>query len=218
MSAEGLTIEITENTVSDEAEAQTGERPVRCILSRQTTEDDFETTWLISFAKKVQPFRLFGHSWSSKRAKHTPKVQQCNGCFRFHGSSVRCERKTCPQCACPQHEGTCKETTPKCINCNGPHHADDTKCPARPKAVAGTIRKPSWEQIRELRVAGGRDRSRALNEARKQSDMAAKEAMEINSQPEDDSAMQVDMAQNKNIQAEASTPSRPKQADTIVCQ
>ena len=96
MSAEGLTIEITEKSVSDEAEDQTGERPVRCILSRQTTEDDFETTWLISFAKKVQPFRLFGCSWPSKREKYTPKVQQCNGCFRFHGSSIRCEKKTCP--------------------------------------------------------------------------------------------------------------------------
>ena len=222
MSAKGLITEITEESVANEVEAQTGERPVRCIISRQTTINDPETIWLVSFTKKVGPFQLFGHSWTSRHIRRVPRVQQCTGCFRFHGNSLRCEKKTCLQCAQPQHEGSCRDTTPKCINCNGPHPADDTKCPARPKVVLGVIRRPSQEQLHVIRLAGGRARSRALNEARKQTQTTATEAGQTNGKPIESAATEAAQTSYEPadaedlMQVEEQVPSGARQVNTIV--
>ncbi len=48
MTTEGLTIEITNSIVADEVEAQTGVRPVRCIISKSASDNDIETIWLVS--------------------------------------------------------------------------------------------------------------------------------------------------------------------------
>ncbi|KAH8194324.1 hypothetical protein TruAng_011500 [Truncatella angustata] len=57
MTAEGLTVEIDETAVANEAELQTGVRPVRCVLSKHTSDGDAETDWLVSFTKEInRPF------------------------------------------------------------------------------------------------------------------------------------------------------------------
>lgn len=167
-SAEGLAIPITETIVADEAEVQTGARPVRCEISKFSKDTDAEVTWIISFSREInKPFRLFAHSMASRQLRRQPKVLQCENCHKFHGHRYPCNRKTCAKCALPSHDGECEKAIPKCVNCKGPHVATDPKCEARPKVVKGTIHKLDPMQLREVRKAGERARSRAFNEAKK---------------------------------------------------
>ncbi len=166
MSAEGLTIDITDSIVADEVEAQTGARPVRCIISRNTVDTDIETIWLVSFTQEVtKPFRLFAHSMNSRQSRRDPRIIQCESCLRFHGKNYRCGKKICPNCACPTHEGACDKPVLKCVNCSSPQAATSEKCLARPKVVNGAVRRPTTEQLQEIRLAGERARSRAFDEA-----------------------------------------------------
>lgn len=167
-SAKGLVIPITEAIVADEAEVQTGTRPVRCEISKFSKETDAEVTWIVSFPHEInRPFRLFAHSMASRPLRRSAKVLQCENCHKFHGRRYPCNRKMCAKCARPSHDGECETAIPKCVNCRGPHAATDTKCEARPKVVKGTTWKLNMEQLREVRKAGERDRSRAFNEAKK---------------------------------------------------
>ncbi|KAH8193575.1 hypothetical protein TruAng_012258 [Truncatella angustata] len=167
MTAEGLIIEIDETAVANEAELQTGVRPVRCVLSKYTSDGDAETDWLVSFTGEInRPFRLFAHSMTSYRLRREPRVPQCGDCFSFHGRNYRCGKIICGTCAKPVHEGNCSKPTPKCVNCHGPHVATFEKCPARPKVVKGIIRRPGAEQLREIRQAGDRARSQAFSSAK----------------------------------------------------
>lgn len=167
MTAEGLTVEIDETAVANEAELQTGVRPVRCILSKHTSDGGPETDWLVSFTEEIsRPFRLFAHSMTLCRLRREPRVPQCGDCFSFHGRNYRYGKKICGTCAKPVHEGTCDKPIPKCVNCHAPHAATFEKCPARPKVMKGVIRRPSAEQLREIRRAGDRARSQALSSAK----------------------------------------------------
>lgn len=194
-SAEGLAFPITEAIVADEAEVQTGTRPVRCEVSKFSKDTDAEVTWIISFPQEIRnPFRLFAHSMPSRLLRRQPKVLQCENCHRFHGNRYPCKRKVCVKCARPIHEGECEKAIPKCVNCRGPHAATDAKCEARPKVVKGAIRKPNPEQLREIRKTGDRARSRAFNEAGK----AATKPDNSN-----DDTSEVDAQINKQLGAEA---------------
>lgn len=210
MSAEGLTIDITESTVANEAEAQTGQRPVRCILSRNTTDADPETTWMVSFSSAIRKtFTLFAHSLPSKHSRRDPKIHQCEGCFKFHGKNYRCEKKICVNCARPVHEGACEKPVAKCANCNGPHAANFEKCPARPKVTKGIICKLSAEQLCETRLAGDRARSHAFNKLGRQPSTDTNQNTDARGANGENTAMETDTAGTK----------LPSEVDTIVvCQ
>ena len=212
MSAEGLTIDITEITVADEAETQTGARPVQCMLSQHTIDTDAETTWLVSFPHEVRKsFRLFAHSMASRSVRREPKIPQCEGCFGFHGHNYRCGKVLCPRCGRSAHENDCEKPIPKCVNCRGPHPANTGKCPARPKVIKGTIRRPSWEQLKEIRLAGDRARSQAFNETRQEALAKEKEAGNVQNCDGEDIRMQM------ATEATATVTTRPSQdVDTIV--
>ncbi len=225
MSAEGLTIDITEGIVANETEAQTGVRPVKCALSKNTSDNDIETTWMVSFTEEIiKPFRLFAHSINSSRSHRDPKVTQCERCLGFHGKNYRCERKICPNCAGNTHEGTCQKLVPKCVNCSGPHAATSKECPARPKLKGGRIRKPTIDQLREIRLAGERARSYAYNEAKK--GVGKKETNRMEAVVENENSQRAQSETSSTTAIEVDTPdpagekSQPgKDADTIVvCQ
>lgn len=128
-----------------------------------------------------------------------------------------------PNCARPVHEGACAKSIPKCANCSGPHSATSERCPARPKVVRGIIRKPTTEQLREIRLTGERARSHAFDEARKEAEtanttmaatgtMAGNGAEDIDQNGGDPSTlMEVDTAERTNRVLHPN-----KEADTIV--
>ncbi len=168
MSAEGLTININKSIVANEAEAQTGVRPVKCAISKNTSENDIETTWMVAFTEEIaNPFRLFAHSINFSRSHRNPKITQCKRCLGFYGRNYWCEREICPNCAGTTYEGTCQKIVPKCINCSGPHTATSETCPARPKIRGEKIHRPTIDQLKEIRLARARARSHAHNKAKK---------------------------------------------------
>ncbi|KAH8200143.1 hypothetical protein TruAng_005714 [Truncatella angustata] len=193
MTAEGLAVDIDETAVVNEAEVQTGVRPVRCVLSKHTSDSDAETNWLVSFTEDIKrPFRLFAYSMTSYLLRRDPRVPQCGDCFFFHGRNYRCGRRICGTCARPVYEDTCNKLIPKCVNCRGPHAAKFEKCPARPKVVKGVLRRPSAEQLREIRLAGDRARSQAFSSAKESTATPGTGMMEAVGDRESADAMQVE--------------------------
>ncbi|KAM3448846.1 hypothetical protein NHJ6243_010060, partial [Beauveria neobassiana] len=118
-----------EKTISEEIIAQTGQTPVRWRRSSKPSADPTKTTLIISFDR---PF-------------HPP---------------VRCTAtKTCKTCGVTDshHDTEGCQTTPKCANCHGPHHADYEQCYARPKKDGGTFQKLSKSQRDHARNLGAGD-------------------------------------------------------------
>ena len=59
-------------------------------------------------------------------------VLQCTRCWRFGHPAMYCRSKNpyCVQCSDTHvFEGSCKNTSTKCINCKGKHYANDRSCP-----------------------------------------------------------------------------------------
>src|SRR5205823_2117272 len=64
---QGCSTPVSVNLIAEEAQAQTGMKPVNCRPSRHgATGPDGETTWIISYLEPVRAFRLLGasdHTW-----------------------------------------------------------------------------------------------------------------------------------------------------------
>lgn len=59
------------------------------------------------------------------------RVRQCKRCWRFGHHSDNCKSTTrCKSCVGNdiQENHQCDMDHPKCVNCDGEHHADDTRC------------------------------------------------------------------------------------------
>ncbi|KAI0993324.1 hypothetical protein K3495_g14860 [Podosphaera aphanis] len=105
-------------------------------------------TAVIFFPKEVPTFRIVD-SAPSRRYIPNPKVVQCDACFGFHPSS-RCRTQAlCSLCGALRYRGECCHQR-RCINCLGPHSADDHNCPLRPRPFNGKLINPSEKTIAEL--------------------------------------------------------------------
>lgn len=63
------------------------------------------------------------------------KPRQCAKCYKYNHSTRTCTRDAvCKKCA-QSHESACSSDTTVCINCQGPHEADDKNCPLYAKEV-----------------------------------------------------------------------------------
>ncbi|KAI0996826.1 hypothetical protein K3495_g11357 [Podosphaera aphanis] len=139
----------TIDDVKSIAQAQTGVTPsgARWLL-HEDCHDPLHTA-VIFFPKEVPTFRIVD-SAPSRRYIPNPKVVQCDACFGFHPSS-RCRTQAlCSLCGALRHRGECCHQR-RCINCLGPHSADDHKCPLRPRPFKGKLINPSEKTIAELR-------------------------------------------------------------------
>ncbi|KAI0997065.1 hypothetical protein K3495_g11123 [Podosphaera aphanis] len=139
----------TLDDVKSIAQAQTGVTPSGARWS--LPEDCHEPlhTAVIFFPKEVPTFRIVD-SAPSRRYNPNPKVVQCDACFGFHPSS-RCRTQAlCSLCGALRHRGECCHQR-RCINCLGPHSADDHKCPLRPRPFKGKLINPSEKTIADLR-------------------------------------------------------------------
>ncbi|TQV90123.1 endonuclease/reverse transcriptase [Cordyceps javanica] len=118
-----------EKTISEEIIAQTGQTPVRWRRSSKPSADPTKTTLIISFDRPFHP---------PVRCTATKTCKTC-GVTDSHHDTERCQ------------------TTPKCANCHGPHHADYEQCYARPKKDGGTFQKLSKSQRDHARNIGAGD-------------------------------------------------------------
>ncbi|KAI0994140.1 hypothetical protein K3495_g14043 [Podosphaera aphanis] len=139
----------TIDDVKNIAEAQTGVAPSSAHWSLHENRHDPFHTAVIFFPKEVPTFRIVD-SAQSRRYIPNPKVVQCEACFGFHQSS-RCRiQALCASCGTIRHQGECSHIR-RCINCLGPHPADDLSCPLRPRPHKGKLIQPSDKEVMELR-------------------------------------------------------------------
>ena len=150
-------------TISDEIVAQTGQVPVQWRRSSKPSIDQTKTTLIISFEKPVRDkFRLFGLGAYSFLMTKPKRLVQCQNCWQFHPPVQCTATKTCKTCGVSDNEHDTEncQTTPRCANCLGPHHANYEQCYARPKKVGDTYHKLSKPQKIHARKLGAEDYSR----------------------------------------------------------
>ncbi|KAI1006006.1 hypothetical protein K3495_g2208 [Podosphaera aphanis] len=141
----------TLDDVKSIAQAQTGVTPSSAHWSQHENSHDPFHTAVIFFPKEVPTFRIFD-SAPSRRYVPNPKVVQCEACFGFHQSS-RCRiQALCASCGTLHHQGECSHHR-RCINCLGPHPADDHTCPIRPRPYKGKLIQLSDKEVTEIRTS-----------------------------------------------------------------
>ena len=139
----------TLDDVRNIAQAQTGVAPSNAHWSQHEGSHDPLRTAVIFFPKEVPSFRIVD-SAPSRRYIPNPKVTQCEACYGFHRSS-RCRMQAlCARCGTTRHQGECSHLR-RCINCLGPHPADDPNCPLRPRPHKGKLIQLSEKEITEIR-------------------------------------------------------------------
>ena len=127
----------TLDDVKSIAQSQTGVAPLGAQWSIHEDRRDPLHTAVIFILKEVSTFRIVD-SAPSRRYIPNPKVVQCDACFGFHQSS-RCRTQAlCVRCGTLRHNGECRQLC-RCINCLGPHSADDSSCPLRPRPFKGKL-------------------------------------------------------------------------------
>ena len=117
------------------------------------------------------PFRLFCLGPLSRTLparKHT--LQQCLNCYGWHSNSSRCWKesrcKLCGRTSAAHGPSPCQDSGPslKCLNCGGPHPADDTNCPARPPLQNGKRIPLTKSQLKAIRTASAAERLQQQNQ------------------------------------------------------
>lgn len=153
-------IDVTRDTVIEEALAQTGETPIRCDISRHGANAiTGKASWIISFKKKVKPFYLFTTSTRARVIDNKPRITRHSPGCQGWCNPIRCTKvPLCETCGLTQekHSGPmgpdCGNQA-KCANCHGPHNASHNNCPARPRVKEGKIIKPTKAEIATIRQA-----------------------------------------------------------------
>ena len=80
-------VQVTEESVAQEAEATTGvAAPIRVTATRNTSQPT--RNYIIVFPKKVGTFHLYGSSGPSRVMKDKPRVLQCTNCWDYHDTRV----------------------------------------------------------------------------------------------------------------------------------
>lgn len=84
---------------------------------------------LISIFGTTLPSEVFLWLQRFRVSMFYDKPQQCSNCYRYTHSTKSCRSdKRCAFCS-KSHPGECTSTSYLCINCEGPHTANDPTCP-----------------------------------------------------------------------------------------
>jgi hypothetical protein len=136
---DGNAVPVTE-AAKEDAIFQTGQTPVRVTPSRHNVITQHDCTILVSFTTPVQrKFQLFGCSKYARLVVKTPPPNQCEICWGYH-SRYSCGRNArCRQCGKNGHGEERCQGMPQCVNCLGPHTADNETCQARPRRKNGRL-------------------------------------------------------------------------------
>ncbi|KAM5349949.1 hypothetical protein ACJ41O_006454 [Fusarium nematophilum] len=129
--------------IHDEVAAQTNLRPTSIRPSRHGPNPATDKgSWIVSFLKKVPPFRLFGTSaYSRLIEKKRPIPTRHNpGCQGYHSSQ-------------------------RCANCFGPAPAGHSDYPAKPSRKNGKLKLPTAKELAAIRRAGQRLFANSQNRA-----------------------------------------------------
>jgi hypothetical protein len=174
-------LQITNSPVTDEVLGElihdaTGQGLVRAVETRASSEAALHTTtWLACFRTEghsplPRTLRILGTVVIASAFVSKPKAIQCTRCYQWHNSRECIRPQRCRLCGAnhPEAEHTSQCNTsqphscpPRCLNCGGPHTADDSTCLLRPtrgpktgseKAAIRGSAKPA--RIRACQAAG----------------------------------------------------------------
>ncbi|KID59265.1 reverse transcriptase, partial [Metarhizium hybridum] len=139
----------------DEINHQTGLTPVSVRVPRRDNDQHPYKTLVIPFLEPTKrPWSLFGTSRLARLIERTNPPKQCENCWDYHTRHA-CNRQTrCKRCGKTNHNSDSCTAAEQCANCLGPHIADLTTCPARPKRVHGLLQRLSKEQRALIRQMG----------------------------------------------------------------
>ncbi|KID96614.1 reverse transcriptase, partial [Metarhizium majus ARSEF 297] len=148
-------------TIEEEIEAQTGQKPERWHVSQKPNkEDPTKATLVISFLKPLNSnFRLLGQGSYSFKLTKPKKLSQCTHCWNFHPPTRCIATKVCVHCGVKDdvHSADSCNNTTKCANCYGSHEANYENCFARPQKLRGSFQKLSKTQLIYARQLGQED-------------------------------------------------------------
>ena len=176
LAANGNTTEprdVIEPELQEELKNAFGASPKRFYWCRTRLLEDPDTRPLLvcfsqsDLARIPREISLFHKRVRVLESTRRPRVAQCQRCWAFHREEYCANRIRCGICASPQHHtdehvsqapscgaapNDCR-CPPKCVNCLGPHQANDPGCPVRPKVSrnTGVIQRPSRQQTGSIR-------------------------------------------------------------------
>ncbi|KAI1002400.1 hypothetical protein K3495_g5800 [Podosphaera aphanis] len=155
-----IAIPVTKEMVMKEATLNAGVTP---ILARVLASniDRPASDWVIHFPSSSPKLgeRLFEESGRLTIFHRKPRIAQCNRYWGYHPTKIcsRAERYT--RCgSLKQKLDACKQEISRCINCHGPHRADDPSYMARPDRANGKIIPRANDQLTVIRLRGQKDR------------------------------------------------------------
>ncbi|KAI0992059.1 hypothetical protein K3495_g16127 [Podosphaera aphanis] len=147
--------------VMEEAALRTGITPISArALARDV--DRMATDWIIHFptGKPKLGDRLFEASGRLSEFHRQPRISQCNRCWGHHPTRTCSRGERCRKCGSLEHKSDkCPSIVMKCVNCHGPHAANELRCMARPSRLNGQIVQKTREQLQVIRRYGQRDRN-----------------------------------------------------------
>ncbi len=141
--------------LQDEVKCQTGLTPVNMRMTLGDTGELPTKTLVISFLEPTKrPWRLFGASRLARVLKKSNSPRPCSTCWDYHAQRVCARSSVCKRCGEPGHALEGCTAPERCVNCFGPHAADFTKCPARPKRSHGVLHRLTKGQKEIVRQFG----------------------------------------------------------------
>ncbi|KAI0997037.1 hypothetical protein K3495_g11149 [Podosphaera aphanis] len=179
-----ITIPVTRQMVIEEVTLKTGMAPIsaRALAS---SIDRPASDWVIHFQAGTPKLgeRLFEESGRITEFHRRPKIAQCNRCWGHHPTKICSRAPRCIRCGSIEHQcGACKQEIPRCINCHGPHRADDPGCMTRPARLKGKVVQRTQDQLTVIRQRGQKDRTARVREAEAKQ-KAAEATADNNTQP-----------------------------------
>jgi hypothetical protein len=124
--------------------------------AQDVLEEGFVRIYVPSSKAALFPpnLHIFSRPVRVQRVHEANPISQCGRCFGFHPERLCTRDLRCAHCGKQDLHIDCPSLA-KCINCCGPHAATDTTCPARPQHRNKLIIRPTKNELRAIRTAGG---------------------------------------------------------------
>lgn len=152
-SLDGKSWDVTEEMAREEVQLITGLVPTKLTWSKKTLTNPMPSGTIVAhFKQSTNPFRMFGTSSLARLVTKSPKPTQCPKCWAFHDTRLCNSEQRCNQCSAFGHSSC--EKPYRCINCKGPHAANEPRCPARPTVKFGNLIHPTQAHLKRIRQAG----------------------------------------------------------------
>ncbi|KAI0994787.1 hypothetical protein K3495_g13395 [Podosphaera aphanis] len=157
---------ITAENVCSKLKEEKGLTPVAAFETRTSLDSPHSYTarYIVRFPLDTilpQKFQLFGVEVISRRLSKKASIIQYGRCFQWHNERICSRALRCRLCGstehveenhspCGPHPHPCPA---RCIHCHGPHAADATECPLRPRRNGNRLTKEQVAHIRQSSAA-----------------------------------------------------------------